>query len=501
MAWFIPDPQPLKAPQGVHLALSVGIPFLFIALCLWWVLGRTPSWPEALGLLYASGLAFWAAWRVRSRQGPLLKLWIWVVATLALWVGQSLVGGQPWTGVFALEGTHGIWFCVAFVQGQLTAVWSGELASRARLFQLIEGFSEGRVLEERVREFQLDADFSRGQQATLSVSLAVMGCLAVGLVAFSPARHPGVSVALLAGFLILCLLVGVLLRTYRREMEALMYGRRFTWGDKVAPLGWSFLLAVLAALSAWGLMGLGGPWLDLPRLLAGQPVASPPPAPTPPPLPPAVSSGDDWLVVLLALLGLIFQLKHIGAVFDFLFLLVCWGLPLAALAFLVWPLVRWFLSGGRETRGLLRRWWLLLRAQVLTFLDAWARWWRGTPEGADQPLSLGSAGVRDWVQSLWGRRVRGRRPYPEVVEAFRKLVAWAEPLLVYQKGETTREFLDKLAERLPEHRPDLNLVRDLLDQELFGRPGLDPSQRQRFLALVSALIAAPSSHDPAAGVS
>jgi hypothetical protein len=80
-----------------------------------------------------------------------------------------------------------------------------------------------------------------------------------------------------------------------------------------------------------------------------------------------------------------------------------------------------------------------------------------------------------------------------VVEAFLRLVQWAEPVTEYHPGETTREYLDRLAGLVPDHREPLAEVRDLLDQELFGPAGLDGPGRERFLGAVRRLMAGPVS--------
>jgi hypothetical protein len=499
----IPDAAPGLAPQGVHFALSVGLPTAAALVAEWWLSGP-PSWPLApVALVYTAVLALWSPWRLRTRQGPLLKVWFWIVATAALWVALAAAEGLPWPRTLGFEGRHALWFGVAFAQGQLAVLWAGQLASRARLFQLIEGIPEGRALEERVRDFQLDADYSRANHGALTASLIGLSVSAVVLSVVTPARARAVSTGLLVAFLVLCLLVGVLLRTYRREMEALMYGRRLSLADKLQPLGWSALLVAVAALGAWGLLALGGPWLDFSHWLPDrlQVPESTPPLPAPRPPLEAGFEGDYRLLILLTLLSLIFQLRHIGLFLGFVLQLLLWAVPCAVAAFLLWPVVRWVLAGGRETKGLWGRWRRLLQAQWKAFLAAVALWWRGRGEAEGSPLALGTFGARDWLMSLIGRPVAGRRrPYPEVVEAFLTLARWAEPKAVYRRGETTREFLVRLAEALPESAADVRLLGDLLDRELFGL-GLDPQEREGFLLLVKTLTAVPLSQDPPPGVS
>ncbi len=504
MASPIPDAGPLRAPQGVHLLLAVGMPTLFVTLGEWLVTGQTPAWPRApLGLAYAVLMAFWSSWRLRTHQGTALRLWLWLVFTLTLWALMSVLEGLPWPRTFDAQGLHPLWFAVAFVQGHLAVLWAGQLASRGRLFQLIEGLPEGPVLEERVRDFQLDADYSQANHATLSASLVVLGVTALVLGVVASPQSSGLSSSVVAAFLVLCLLVGVLLRTYRREMQALMYGHRFSLADKWGPLAGSALLAVLAGLGAWALLGLGGPWFDLSRFLPGAPSVPTVDGLLKVPVPAELSSpqGDYRLAVLVTLLALILQTHRLGLVVAFVLTVLLWAAPWAAVAFLVWPLVRWLLSGGSQTRGLLGTWVRLLRAQIQAFLQALRRWWGGPPE-REGTLSPSQTGARDWLLSLLGRPVPGRRaPYPEVVEAFLSLARWAEPVTVYRQGETTREFLDRLATVLPEHQADLVLARDLLDRELFGPQGLGDQERKAFLLLVAGLTATSASHGPDPGVS
>jgi len=183
--WRIPDTGLARAPQGVHFALAVGLPTGFVHASVYMLTGEGPSWPLApLGLLYAAVLALWAPWRLHTRQGLALKAWFWVVPTLALWAAMTLAGSSL------------LWFGVAFVQGQLAVLWAGQLASRARLFRLLEGVPEGLELEEKFRDLQLDANFSRGNHAALSSSLVVLAALAVGFAAVSPVRGPGPGLVL-----------------------------------------------------------------------------------------------------------------------------------------------------------------------------------------------------------------------------------------------------------------------------------------------------------------
>jgi hypothetical protein len=472
------------------------MPSLFCALAVFWSSGSALAWPQSpLAMVYTVAMALWTPWRMTSHQGPLIKSWLWVMLTLLYYLALALIEGVPWPDTFSLKGSHALWFLAGFVQGQLGVLWAGQLAPRARLFLLIQEIPEGKRLEDRVRDFQLDADFSQTNLRTLSASLVVMGG-AAAVSASASFGHRILTAGLLFGFLTVCLLVGVLLRVYRREMQAFMYGRRFTLADKLAPLGWSALLIVLAASASWVLLGRGGPLFDWSRWLVRPEVpVSLPPSVAPEAPPNLWEGGDPRLAVLLALLWRIFRFQNLVFVFSCIGQLLFWLLPWTAAAFLLWPPVRWFLSGRRETRGLGRRWWRLLKAQWWAFWAALMAWWRRT-EPRSPVQTLGVSGVRDWLGSLWKRPARGsRRPYPKVVEAFLSLVKWAAPLTVYRGGETTREFFDRLSLLIPEHAPELGRARDLLDQELFAPRGLDSQGRNAFLGLIVSLTSRPPSHE------
>jgi len=501
----IPEALAFTPPQGVHLAVAAGLPTLLAALGVFWVTGQGPwSWPALWGALYALTLALWAPWRQRTKQGLWLQAWLYVVPSLAYYAVLAGSLGVPWFGFTSLEGPHTAWFLLGLGQGGLAALWAGRLAPRARLHQLIAGIPDGPALEERVRDFQVDADFSRGDQAALAASLAAQGLAATLLACFEPPARAPVGTLLLAGFLVLCLVLAALLRVYRREMEALMYGRRMTLAEKLWPLGWALGLAGAAALGAWGLTSALGPLVDLSRWTLPPPVAPTlaPPAATPglrPPGPPG--AGDPWFTALVTLLLLLFRADHLVALVSLVLAALWWALPLGLVAFLGAPLVRWLLTGGRETRGLWGRWKALLAAQVAGFWATLVQLWGGG-RGPSETQALGASSARDWVRSLFSRPAPGRRaPYPAVVEAFLRLVRWAEPVTTYRPGETTREFLDRLGATVPDRAADLALVRDELDQELFGPRGLAAPDREAFLARVARLTSTPASHGPGPGVS
>ena len=259
----IPESTPFQPPQGIHLLIALGVPTLAAHLAVFWVTGLGPTLAGSLpGAVYAVVLVFWASWRQRTHQGMFLKFWLWAVTTGGLYAVVSLEEARPWPETFTLWGPHLFRFFLALVQGQYAALWTAQLAPRARLFQLIEGFPEGKELEARVRDFQLDADFSKANQAALSSSLAFLSAGLTVLAAWSPHGRGLGSALLLAGFLLVAALVFVLFQTYRREMRALMYGWRFSLSDKVSPLGWTLGLAVLAGLGAWGLTAFCGPLVD-----------------------------------------------------------------------------------------------------------------------------------------------------------------------------------------------------------------------------------------------
>jgi hypothetical protein len=491
-----PEAGPFHAPQGVHLALSVGLPTAFSALAAFWMAGALPNLPQAVNLGYTVLTAFWASWRLRTRQGPWPRLWLWLVLTAGCYAGQSWLEGIPWPRTFALEGPHLLWFCLGLFQGQVAALWAGQLASRARLFQLIEGVPDGKPLEAVIRDYQLDADFSRGNRAVLTASLALLLVLAATLVSMTRYGLPLWSPVLFGAFVGLCLLVGVLVRTYRREMESMVYGRRWTWGEKAAPLGWSLVLAVGAGLAGWAMLGVG-PWSTQLTLPEGPPQHPEPPAPALPSPPPMPENHDVWLAVLAALAERLLGLRNLLDAAAVLVRVAAFTAPWVVVAFLVWPLVRWVLSGGRDTRGLLRRWRGLIAAQWADFLSALRQWW-GRPR-PEPPRPLGASAARLWLRSLF-RSPSPRRLVPAMVEAFLGIVAWAEPVAVYRVGETTREFLDRVAAVLPEAAADLTALRDGLDQQLFG-PGLSAAEQAAFLKRAADLRSRSAFHDEPPGVS
>ncbi len=490
-----PEAGPFHAPQGVHLLVAVGLPTVFTVLAAYWITGAGPNLAQAVNLVYTVLAAFWAAWRLRTKQGAWSRVWLWLVLTTGCYAGQSLCEGLPWPRTFAFEGTHLIWFCLGVFQGQIAVLWAGQLASRARLFQLVAGVPDGKALEAVVREYQLDADFSRGNQAVLTASLALLAVLAATLVSMTPFGKPFWSPVLFVGFFVVCLLVAVLVRTYRREMESMVYGRRWTWSEKLAPLAWSLLLIAVAAGAGWALLGVG-PWSAQFALPDGPPANQLSPIEKPH-APSANVAGDPTLAVLLALAGRLLGLKNLLAAAAVVVRAAAFAAPWVAAAFLLWPLFRWVLSGGRDTRGLLKRWRGLLAAQWAAFLNALKEWW-GVPR-PEPPRALGPSAARRWLRSLF-RKAGPKRLLPAMVEAFLGIVAWAEPVAVYRRGETTREFLDRVAASLPEAASDLAALRDALDGQLFG-PGLSAAEQTEFLRRASALRSRSAVHDGPPGVS
>ena len=91
-----PEAAPFHAPQGVHLALAVGLPAAFCGLCAYWLSGTGPSWPQGVNLLYAFFVSLWSSWRLRTKQGPWLRLWLWIALSLCCFAVQGLLEGLPW---------------------------------------------------------------------------------------------------------------------------------------------------------------------------------------------------------------------------------------------------------------------------------------------------------------------------------------------------------------------------------------------------------------------
>ncbi len=489
-----PEAVPFHAPQGVHLALALVIPGTFCGLAAFWLAGEGPNVPQAINLVYAVLVSLWSSWRLRTKQGPWLRIWVWLMLSLACYGAQCALEALPWPHTFAFEGSHLLWFLLGLFQAQLGALWAGQLAARARLFQLTADVPDGRALELAVREYQLDADFSRSNKTVLSLSLIVLMTMAAVLASVS--RYGGsLTPVLFVAFFLLCLLAGVLVRTYRREMESMMYGKRWSWGEKAAPLGWSLLLAALAGALSLAFLCIG-PW----SASFSMPDGNPSPTDTAADNEASVvstSKGDVRLAVLAALLERILGVQNLLLAAALLVRAAAFAAPWVALVFLVWPLVRWVISGGFETRGLLGRWKGLIAAQWAAFVAALNVWW-GRPRVEQHP-PMGRPAVERWLRSFF-RRAGPKPLMPELVEAFLKVAAWAEPLVTYRRGETTREFLDRLAAALPESAPLLATVRDALDNELFG-PGLGAHEKASFHAAVTALTARPPFHDTTPEVS
>jgi hypothetical protein len=278
-------------------------------------------------------------------------------------------------------------------------------------------------------------------------------------------------------------------------MESMIYGRRWTWGEKLVPLVWSSVLAVAAGLAGWALLGLG-PWFDHLGLPDGPPPVSDA-VPSDQPTADISVQSDPRLAVLAAVLERVLGFRNLQLVFAFVVQSAVFIAPWVVAAFLVWPLLRWVLSGGRDTHGLFRRWLALIAAQWAAFVRALGEWW-GSPR-SEPPRPLGASAPREWLRSLF-RRAPPKRLVPVLIEAFLRLAAWAEPLAVYRQGETTREFLDRVAAALPEAAPQLAAVRDGLERQLFG-PGLTAAEQTAFLEDVASLVSRSAFHDSPPGVS
>jgi len=419
-----------------------------------------------------------------------------VFTAVLVYGGLALVDSRPWPQTFAFEGDHVFWFCSVVVPGQLSAFWSSHLASRARLFQLIEGLPSGPLLEQRIHDFQLDANFSNANEAALQWSTGILVVLAAAAVVLSPLGKFAVFWG--AGFFCLAFFISALLRLYRREMESFVYGRRLSVGEKLSPLGATLLILLLSVLGAALLLPLGGPWVDWNLVFQGHPGLTKPV--TPPvhhsftPLVDRLHPADYFGAVVLALLQILLGFRRLVTVLAFVLSTAPYLLLAAAALFVLWPLAHWILTGGRQTQGLFRHWWVLMKAQLRAFLALLGRWRRTPPEAQGERISTTSplAWLRSWFRRPAGG---GRKPYAPVVEAFLSLVRWAEPLTAYRQGETFREFLDRLGALLPEHAAALGRLRDQLDQELFGPRPLDAEERRSFLAEAQKLLLTKPSPD------
>ncbi|MEI8093479.1 MAG: DUF4129 domain-containing protein [Spirochaetales bacterium] len=473
--------QPFHAPQGLHLVLAVGLPWLATALLTWEAFSPWPWGLCVLALAHGLALGFWAPWSLFSRQNPLVKFWLWLGLQVLTGAFLFLFGGEFWWG----------WGLLLFVQGQLTVILQNQLTPRARLYFKLEGIADGPALEARVHDFQLDADFSAGNRHELLGHLAALGVVVVAVSSSLPRGMTSLGTLLAAGFVVLLLVVAAMTGGWRREMGALVYGRRFTWAEKARSLALAVGLLAVCALGAWLLVSTVGTLVDWRKLLSGAPhipVPEAPQYPIQPVLPPEASEGPSFSALVIAFW---YRVLHV----DRLVLLVGVGLqvlavalPLGLLLWALWPLFRLLGPDRPRTPGLLRLWWKLL---LLQWKEFWHRLWVLPGElapSADREL-LPLQGVDAWLASLVRSQKGKRLPlYPELLAAFVRLLEWARPEVEYQLGETTTAWARRVAAVFPLQAAEVLRVSELLEVELFSSRRLDAGGRREFLAAVNSVV-------------
>ena len=473
--------QPFHAPQGLHLLLAVGLPLAATALLTWEAFTPWPWFLCLVALVHGLEMGFWAPWSVFSRRNPLVKFWFWFGLQLVTALALLALGGEYWWG----------WGLALFVQGQLTVILQNQMAPRARLFYKLEGVPDGPALEARVHDFQLDADFSAGNRQTLLGQLAVLGAAVVAVSAGTPRGQTWLGCGLAGGYVALLLVVAALTGVWRREMEALVYGRRFTWLEKVRAVALAAGLLAVCLVLATLLVNAVAPLVDWKKLLAGAPhipVPDPPPLPNRPDLVPELTSGPSFAAAVVKFWYLVLHVERLVTLVSVGLQVVAVALPLGLLLWALWPLLGLLGPDRPRTKGLFRLWWTL-------FLLQWKEFWRrlqslsGALASGNPREQLPLTGVDAWLASLIRGRGGKRRPlYPELVAAFVELLEWARPEVEYQTGETTSAWASRVAAAFPAQAAGVLLVSSLLEVDLFSPRRLNADQRRAFLAAVKSVV-------------
>ena len=413
--------EPFHAPQGLHHALAVGMPAWALGLVVWLAWQAWP-WPVLLvGLVHSLLQSFWAQWKANTHRDPLLRFWLWLALHGALVGVLLLVDGNLWWA----------WALGLTVQGQLTVLWQRALVGRARLFRQLEGVPDGPALEARVHDFHVDADFSQNDRRDLLASLGILVVLVVAVAANLPRGQTPVGMALVGAFVLAALVVASLTGIWRREVEALVYGRRLTWTEKLRPLLWSGGLVALSGALAWVAVVLVPVLVDWQSLLVGRlpvPLETPPLPPPPPYQALPMPDGDVVPALILAFVSRLLHVERLLQLVDLSVQALTVGVPVAILLWLVWPLFGLLGHDNPRSPGRFRRWWALLKAQWRAFLKALATLrTRELFPGEGEALD---SGAQRWLRSLVpaGRKGRFQR-WPPMIAAFVRVLRWAEPTL------------------------------------------------------------------------
>ena len=471
--------EPFRAPQGLHHTLAVGMPAWALGLVVWLAWQPWPWTVLLVALVHSVLQSFWAQWKANTHRDPLIRFWLWVALHGAMTGVLFLLDASLWWA----------WALGATLQGQFTVQWQRALVGRARLFHQIDGVPDGIELEARVHDFHVDADFSRSDRRDLLASLAVLTALVVAVAANMPRGQTSLGQALVAGFVLAALVVASLTGIWRREVEALVYGRRLTWGEKLRPLLWSAGLVGVCGGLAWVLVALVPPLVDWEALFSGRPPVPveavelpPPPVFVEPPSP----EGEIFPTLLMAFVARVLHFERLVLLVDLTVRALSVVIPGAVLLWLVAPLFRLLGPDNPRSPGRFRRWWALFLAQVRAF---WANLFVLNTKEFWEPGGehLGSSADL-WLKTLARGGRKGRHRWPPLIAAFVRVLRWAEPRVPYRSGETTGAWCQRLVKSHPSLEADIGLVSTLLETELFSGRRLDDAQRRAFLAAVQRIV-------------
>ncbi len=477
-----------RAPHGVHHLLAAGFP-LFHALILWKLL--TGSFPSlAVTLLWAVFLVSVSLWTALARylHGAFWKK-LWRLAILVAGLGVGLTVTDPYTLWWAPHAPHLLSLLFALLAGALAIFWQRHLTPRARLFQHLHGLSSGPALALRMRDFQTEADFSQQDERALLVSTLSMSGLTLILTQLAGQLGLG-ALTVLVGLGLL-----PVLRIFRREVQDLVWGYRWSLSQKLRTLGTSWgLLAGAGAVALFTLpehgvtLAVSSTAEQVPNL----PATTPPP--TPSPLPHQEFSApalEPWqLLLFIGVLTLLRYFASVAQALLMLFSVLLSLIPLAAVVFLLWPLVE-ILQGKAQEEPWLFYWRRRLSQQLLRF---WRTLLRRKPTFSNSAPWQQKAEARTLAQT-WARNGQKRR-YSQLAEAFLRLVYWAQKesqgtSFAYQPSETTHAYLSRLAKSWPNFAEPLNLISQAIDQELYAPTPLSSHEWKRFLANVQSVVDFP----------
>jgi hypothetical protein len=295
---------------------------------------------------------------------------------------------------------------------------------------------------------------------------------------------------LVAGYVLAALVVASLTGIWRREVEALVYGRRLSWLEKLRPLLWSAGLVAVSGGLAWVVVALVPPLVDWQSLLSGRlplPVETPELPPPPVFVEPPSPEGDVAPALILAFVSRVLHVERLLQLVDLAVKTLTVAVPAAVLLWLVWPLFGLLGRDSPRSPGRFRRWWALLVGQLRAF------WGQLLALGTRELFTLEGerlgSGAELWLKTF-ARGTGSNRPrrWPPLVAAFLRVLRWAEPHVPYQAGETTGAWCRRVATAFPALSSEIGLVSTLLETELFSGSPLDEAQRRAFLAAVRRIV-------------